>query len=117
MAKLIGLLERMREIEGVQTAIVVSRDGFILDAALSTNQDAEAIGAIVSTGLGASESIGNEINAGNLTLSMIEYKKSIVFIAPVGDEAILTVTAIPNHNLGIIRYHVKKTSKELLEVL
>ena len=52
------ILEEFLQGEGVTAAVVVGRDGFVIESAVSGNLDIDAIGAMVSTGLGSAEAMG-----------------------------------------------------------
>ena len=105
------ILAEFTNIEGVHTACLVGRDGFLLDNIARAGIDAEMIGAIASSGFGSAESMGNQLGQGELNLTMIEYAEGPVMFAPVGDEAFLVIVADKETNLGWIRLTIKKNSK------
>ena len=72
MAELKDVLTEFTNIPGVNTACLVGRDGFLLDSIAISGIDTEMIGAIASSGFGASESMGVQLGKGALNLSMIE---------------------------------------------
>lgn len=102
-------LEDLSKVEGITTAVVVSRDGFVIDGVSSTGAiDMEAIGAITSAGVGSSEVMGRELNVGQMTQIMNEYKDGIIVASFLGEGAILVIVADLKANLGNVRYQVKK---------
>ena len=105
------ILAEFTNIEGVHTACLVGRDGFLLDHIARAGIDAEMIGAIASSGFGSAESMGNQLGQGDLNLTMIEYAEGPVMFAPVGSEAFLVIVADKETNLGWIRLTIKKNSK------
>jgi predicted regulator of Ras-like GTPase activity (Roadblock/LC7/MglB family)/DNA-binding response OmpR family regulator len=111
MTEIQKILTEFTNIEGVHTACLVGRDGFILDNIARTGIDAEMIGAIASSGFGSAESMGGQLGQGNLNLTMIEYAEGPVMFAPVGSEAFLVIVADKDTNLGWIRLTIKKNSK------
>lgn len=113
MANLQELLTEFTNIPGVNTACLVGRDGFLLDSVTIAGTDAETIGAIASSGFGASESMGTQLDKGSLTMSMIEYDNGPVMLAPVGGDAFLVIVADKNSNLGMIRLKIKKHAGEI----
>lgn len=104
-------------IDGVQAAIAVSRDGFILEAATSGELDTEAVGAIVSTGVSVTENIGNDLNLGTMRQCMLEYGNGLVLISLLGNDAILAVTAGAGINLGHIRLQVRRAASDIARLL
>lgn len=115
MANLKEVLTEFTNIPGVNTACLVGRDGFLLDSIAIAGIDTEMIGAIASSGFGASESMGNQLGKGALSMSMIEYKDGPVMLSPIGDDAFLVVVAEKDANLGMIRLKIKKHTSQIAE--
>jgi predicted regulator of Ras-like GTPase activity (Roadblock/LC7/MglB family) len=105
------ILAEFTNIEGVHTACLVGRDGFLLDNIARSGIDAEMIGAIASSGFGSAESMGTQLGQGELNMTMLEYAEGPVMFAPVGVEAFLVIVADKETNLGWIRLTIKKNSK------
>lgn len=110
------ILGEFTNIDGVHTACLVGRDGFLLDSLARTGIDAEMIGAIASSGFGSAESMGDQLGQGNLTMTMIEYTEGPVLFAPVGEEAFLVIVADQETNLGWIRIAIKKNSSKIEKI-
>ena len=115
MTNIQRILAEFTNIEGVHTACLVGRDGFLLDSLARTGIDAEMIGAIASSGFGSAESMGNQLGQGDLNMTMFEYGNGPVMFAPVGSEAFLVIVADKDTNLGWIRIAIKKNSKKIAE--
>ena len=109
------ILSEFTTIPGVNTACLVGRDGFLLDSVATVNVDAEMIGAIASSGFGASEAMGGQLGKGGMAMTMIEYEQGPVIFSPVGDEAFLVIVADRDSNLGMIRLKIKKHAREIVE--
>jgi len=101
-------LKEFTDIDGVTAACLVGRDGFVLDSVAPEGMDTEMVGAIASTGLGSSESMGKQLGKGGLNMCMVEYEGGSIFLAPVSQEAFLVVVAEDRANLGMIRFATKK---------
>lgn len=116
MTEIQNILAEFTNIEGVHTACLVGRDGFLLDSLARTGIDAEMIGAIASSGFGSTESMGNQLEQGNLKMSMFEFDNGPVMFAPVGEDAFLVIVADAETNLGWIRISIKKNSAKIQQV-
>jgi hypothetical protein len=118
MATIKEELADLAKVEGITSTVVVSRDGFVIDG-VSTNGsiDREAVGAVISAGLGSSEVMGSELNVGNMSQMMIEYDNGIIVVNFLGKEAVLATVADPKANLGNIRYQIKKRSPAIMAAL
>ncbi|WP_136795331.1 MULTISPECIES: response regulator [Desulfosediminicola] len=116
MTNIQQILAEFTNIEGVHTACLVGRDGFLLDSLARPGIDAEMIGAIASSGFGSAESMGNQLGQGDLNMTMFEYGNGPVMFAPVGSEAFLVIVADQDTNLGWIRIAIKKHSSKIADV-
>jgi predicted regulator of Ras-like GTPase activity (Roadblock/LC7/MglB family) len=114
MAELKDVLTEFTNIPGVNTACLVGRDGFLLDSIAISGIDTEMIGAIASSGFGASEAMGTQLGKGQLSMSMIEYDGGPVMLSPVGEDAFLVVVAEKDANLGMIRLKIKKHTIDIV---
>lgn len=113
MASAKDIFTEFSKLQGVDAVCLVGRDGFLLDSISRTGIDTEMIGAIASSGFGASEAMGRQLGKGVMSISMIEFDKGPVMFSPVGDDAFLVIVAEKDSNLGMIRLKLKKHSAEL----
>lgn len=116
MTEIQSILAEFTNIEGVHTACLVGRDGFLLDSLARAGIDAEMIAAIASSGFGSAESMGNQLGQGDLRMTMFEFENGPVMFAPVGEDAFLVIVADQDTNLGWIRISIKKNTKKIQEV-
>ena len=106
MSVMKDVLGELAKVPGVGAAVVVSRDGFLMEGVTANgggNIDMESVGAVVSASIGAAEVVGQELNVGPLAQSMIEYTNGIVVFSQLGDAATLAVVADLKANLGNVR--------------
>ncbi|MCP5108717.1 MAG: DUF4388 domain-containing protein [bacterium] len=101
-------LEDFLKVDGVISVVVVGRDGFVIDSASEGSFNIEDVGAVVSTGMGSSESMGSDLGVGNMQQGMLEYENGIIFMRELGADAILIVVTQPTVNLGMIRLQMKR---------
>lgn len=113
MASLKDVLNEFTKLQGVNAVCLVGRDGFLLDSIARTGIDTEMIGAIASSGFGASEAMGRQLGKGDMSMSMIEFEKGPVMFSPVGGDAFIVIIADRDSNLGMIRLKLKKHNSEL----
>lgn len=116
MTEIQKILAEFTNIDGVHTACLVGRDGFLLDSLARTGIDAEMIGAIASSGFGSAETMGTQLEQGELNMTMLEYTEGPVMFAPVGTEAFLVIVADKDTNLGWIRIAIKKNAAKIEKV-
>ena len=108
-------LREINSTEGVHETLVVGRDGFVIEHV--GDMEADEVGAILSTAIGAIEAMGRDASQGKLDEIMAEFEDGIVLLAPLGDQAVLGVVAQQGSNLGRVRYEVKKRLYDLSRAL
>jgi predicted regulator of Ras-like GTPase activity (Roadblock/LC7/MglB family) len=118
MVDLKQTLSRFFAIPGVRLAVLVGRDGLLIEGlSREGKEDMEAVGAYMTTGLSTAEALGQEISRGSVIGALMEYEHGLVSIEPLGDYA-LVVTLFDNaSSIGRVRHMVKTSRNEILEAL
>lgn len=108
MPDLRKVLEELVATGTVRAALVVGRDGFIIETAGEDASQLEAVGAIAPSSLGAAEVIGLELAQGPMAQAMFEFEKGAILMSAVGADAILVSILPTGANLGKARYDIRK---------
>ncbi len=118
MVDLKQTLSRFLAIPGVRLAVLVGRDGLLIEGLTRDGkEDMEAVGAIMTSSLNTAEALGQEISRGNVVGVLMEYEHGLVSIDPLGDFA-LVVTLFDNAScIGRVRHTVRASRSEILEAL
>ncbi len=111
------ILDEFLNLEGVSAAVVVGRDGFVIESAMSGKMDIDALGAMASTGIGTSEAMGKELGKGELTQMLVELDRGPIIVSPLSKEELIAIVAENSSNLGRIRYELKKNKERLVAAL
>ncbi|HUX06519.1 MAG TPA: roadblock/LC7 domain-containing protein [Acidobacteriota bacterium] len=118
MEALNNLLKELAAVSGVQAALVVGHEGFVIDGvSTSSGLDNEVIGATISAEISSAAVMGDELKLGNFTHLMIEFEKGVIVINTIGSDALLAVVAEKDAMLGNIRYQVKKYTPAIENLL
>ncbi len=117
MVSIRSLLHDLVSVDGINTAVLISRDGFVIEGVTTGKLDTEAVGAVVATGIGSAEVMGRELQTGEMTQTMLEYANGVIVMGVLGDEIILAVVAELGASLGNVRYQVKKMRPKLEAVI
>ena len=111
-------LADLAKVEGIITAVVVSRDGFVIEGVnQNAAMDLDGVGAVISAGMGASEVMGAELGIGNIAQSMVEFERGIAVVTILGNAGTLAIVADLKCNLGNVRYQIKKRLPGILAAL
>jgi predicted regulator of Ras-like GTPase activity (Roadblock/LC7/MglB family) len=109
MSELKNLLTDFVRVEGVNAAVVISRDGFVIEGETNgTALDNDAVGAVVSVGIGSSAVMANELQVGEIAQTMFECAKGVVVVTFLGANALLALVSDATANVGNLRYQLKK---------
>jgi len=118
MVDLKQTLNRFLTIPGVRQAILVGRDGLMIEGMTRDGkEDMEAVGAITTTGLSAAEALGKEIARGSVVGVLMEYEQGLVTVDPLGDFALMVTLSDNASTIGRVRQMVKTSRNEILEAL
>jgi len=118
MVDLKQTLSRFLSIPGVWQAILVGRDGLMIEGLTRDGKDdMEAVGAIMTTGLSTAEALGQEILRGSVVGVLMEYENGLVSVDPLGDFALLVTLSENASNIARVRHLVKTSRNEILEAL
>jgi uncharacterized protein len=118
MVDLKQTLNRFLSIPGVRLAVLVGRDGLMIEGLTRDGkEDMEAVGAIMTTGLSTAEALGQEIGRGGVIGALMEYEHGLVSVDPLGDFALVVTLSDNASSLGRVRHMVKTSRNEILEAL
>jgi predicted regulator of Ras-like GTPase activity (Roadblock/LC7/MglB family) len=118
MVDLKQMLSRFLSIPGVRQAILVGRDGLIIEGlARDSKDDMEAVGALMTSGFSTAEALGQEIARGSVVGLLMEYEHGLVSVDPLGEFALMITLSDNASNIGRVRHLVKASRGEILEAL
>ena len=118
MVDLKQTLSRFLSIPGARQAILVGRDGLLIEGLTRDGKDdMEAVGAITTTGLSTAEALGQEISRGGVVGVLLEYENGLVSVDPLGDFALMVTLSDNASNIARVRHMVKTSRSEILEAL
>lgn len=111
------VLRELIKTEGINTAVVVGADGFVIEHVSQINVDADALGAMASTSYGMSVAMGSLLSKGNCEHVLVELEHGPILLTLVSKNEILAVMAAKGANLGRIRYEMKKYKDRIAAAL
>ena len=118
MVDLKQTLSRFLSIPGVRQAILVGRDGLMIEGLTHDGKDdMEAVGATMTTGLSTAEALGKEIARGSFIGVLMEYENGLVSVDPLGDFALMVTLSDNASNIARVRHLIKTSRNEILEAL
>lgn len=112
-----AILSEMAGQPDISAVVVIGWDGFVIDHAAKGELDVDAIGAVISTGIGSGQVMGSELGVGDMSQAMYEFANGVIMVSGLADRAILAVIADASGNIGNVRYQVSKRADEILAAL
>ncbi len=99
--------------EGVEAAVVLGRDGLVIDARVTEGSDAEGMAAMVPSVLAAAEEFGTHGRSDQLRTTILEYEDRVAIISNLSNEAALLVLARPSANLGALLFELRRNREHI----
>jgi predicted regulator of Ras-like GTPase activity (Roadblock/LC7/MglB family) len=111
------LVAAIREREGVQAAIVLGRDGLVIDGQGVPSVDTENVAAHVPPVLLAAEEMGHASTQGSLQTAVLEYERGVAIVSALSTDAVLLVLALPNVNLAQLLYELRRNRANIASLV
>jgi len=112
-----SILSELLEIQGVNVAAVVGRDGFVIESTALGRVSIDALGAMTSTGIRYYEVLGTELEKGGVRQVMLDLQKGTIILTPISKEMFLAILTDPKANTGLISHESGKTRGRLMAAM
>jgi predicted regulator of Ras-like GTPase activity (Roadblock/LC7/MglB family) len=112
-----SLLGRISGEPGVSLAVLVDREGFLIESAGDMVLEAEMAGALARSLTLTSESVGRELEQGALSSVTIECDAGVILVNAVGPAAMLATVVSDPAVHGKVRVAVKRVLPDLRAAL
>ncbi|ADN49733.1 roadblock/LC7 domain-containing protein [Vulcanisaeta distributa] len=98
-------------------ALVVRRDGLPVAFKVSGEFNAKVVSAMVAIARSTMDRLGAELGLGESVISVSQYTRNTLLVAPLSKDLILTAIAKPEPNLGLILLEIEKLKDKLTKIL
>jgi predicted regulator of Ras-like GTPase activity (Roadblock/LC7/MglB family) len=113
MASIRDLVAALRQREGVEAAIVLGRDGLLIDSQVVPGLNPEDLAARIPPIITPSDELGNAVGRGELVTAILEHRQGIVIMSVLSAEAILVVLVQPSANIGQLLYELRRNREHI----
>ena len=117
MGELNRLLDEIADGPGINFAMLVSHDGFILENSSGTDNTEEIAGSTVSAILRTLKIIGKDLDSGEAEQILVKYDKGWLVVDSIASDVLLVTSLTNKANMGWIRYALKKNRQKIIEKL
>ena len=104
----------VNQVEHVQQALILSRDGLVVAASRGlTQEDGEHLSALAAGVQSLARGAGQRFRGGNVRQTIIEMDAALLFITNAGQSTCLAVLADPEADAGQVAYEMTVLVKRL----
>ena len=116
MASIRDLVGAIRQRDGVEAAVVLGRDGLLIDSQTVPGVDAEDLAARIPAIIGAADDLGTA-SRGALTTAVLEHRDGLAVISVLSDDAILLVLVRPQANVGQLLFELRRNRENIASLV
>lgn len=102
------LVAAIRQRDGVAAAVVLGRDGLLIDSQADAGTDAEQVAAHVPSILQHADELGAAAAQGELRTVVLEHVHGAAVISTMSAEVVLLVLATPSADLGALLFDLRR---------
>jgi hypothetical protein len=113
MPSIRDLVAAIRQREGVDAAIVLGRDGLLIDSHASPGLDAEDVAARIPAIIGPADDFGAATGRGELLTVVLEHRNGLAIVSVLSVEAVLLVLVSPRANIGQLLFELRRNREHI----
>jgi predicted regulator of Ras-like GTPase activity (Roadblock/LC7/MglB family) len=113
MPSIRDLVAAIRQREGVDAAIVLGRDGLLIDSQATPGLEADDIAARIPAIIGSADDFGSATRRGELLTAVLEHKNGLAIVSVLSGEAILLVLVSPRANIGQLLFELRRNREHI----
>jgi uncharacterized protein len=107
------LVDTLRQRDDVEAAVVLGRDGLLIDSRSVPQVDAERVAALVPSIVSAADELGRSTRGGPMTAAVLEYPSGLALACALSDEAILLVLARQSAHVGKLLFDLRRNREAM----
>jgi uncharacterized protein len=111
------LLKEFLTIDGVTTAALIGRDGFVIEIADTVQSDIDALGALCSGAMSVFEKGGTSMGMGTPRQVVLEHREGSLILMPVSGEEFLAVLTNTPEGVGRLTWLLAKTNLRVAAII
>ena len=108
MATIRDLVGAIRQRDGVEAAIVLGRDGLLIDGQAVGSLDPEDVAAHIPSIINAADELGTAAARGNVVTAVLEHSGGLAIVSVMSDDAVLLVLVRAGADVGSLLYELRR---------
>lgn len=117
--ELMSVLERLSAnlSSDISGTVAVSNDGIILASRMSSDVNADRVGAVAATMIGVTKRVAGELRIGVTEEAIIKANNGYFLVMPAGEQALLAISLRQGANLGMVRIESRDAASAISRIL
>jgi uncharacterized protein len=113
MASIRDLVAAIRQRDGVEAAVVLGRDGLLIDSQVVAGLDPEDLAARIPPILASADDLGAASGRGELMTAVLEHRDGLALVSALTGEAVLFVLLAPGASVGQLLYELRRNREHI----
>ena len=113
MPSIRDLVGAIRHRDGVEAAVVLGRDGLLIDSQSAPGLDPEDLAARIPAIIGPADELGDAAARGPLTTAVLEHRDGIAIVSVLTADAVLFVLVRPTANVGQLLFELRRNREHI----
>jgi predicted regulator of Ras-like GTPase activity (Roadblock/LC7/MglB family) len=113
MPSIRDLVAAIRQREGVEAAVILGRDGLLIDSQSIPGLDAEDLAARIPAIIGPADELGAAASRGPLTTAVLEHRDGLAVVWVRCPHARLVVLVRPPANIGQLLFELRRNREHI----
>ena len=117
MPSIRDLIAAIRQREGVDAAIVLGRDGLLIDSQAKPGLEAEDLAARIPSIIAAADDLGQASGRGELLTAVLEHGNGLAIVSVLSGDALLLVLVTQRANIGQLLFELRRNREHIAALL
>lgn len=108
MATIRDLVAAIRQRDGVEAAVILGRDGLLIDGQAVPGIDPEDLAARIPPIIAAADDLGRAGGRGEVLTAVLEHRNGMAMVSTLGSEAVLFVLLGPDADVAQLLFELRR---------
>lgn len=113
MPSIRDLVAAIGQRDGVDAAIVLGRDGLVIESQPGSAFDAEDVAARIPAIITPADEFGAATNRGELVTAILEHRNGLAIASVLSADALLVVLLSPSANIGQLLFELRRNREHI----
>jgi len=111
------LVRAIAQRDGVEAAVVLGRDGLLIEGRTSDALDGEHLAALAPAVVSAADSVGETASRGAFITAVLEFAHGVALISSLNADALLLVMVHPGANVGSLLFDLRRHRANIASIV